>query len=175
MLSGGIRYGHEWIWHLVKLVNAGSGVLDWDDIGMPVGCQWDDQTRRRDGSQTVRSSGGEPSQSQWRWWRNLMIWRSSGDCYRGIIKIKIIFYNMKCKDVLDKKLPVAGENEIAWHELRWDVRLLSIAVAAWWEKIIIFYNMKCKDIGGWDDITRRGKILVRRICWDALSDREILN
>lgn len=31
----------------------------------------------------------------------------------GIIKIKIIFYNMKCKDVLDMKLPVAGENEIA--------------------------------------------------------------
>ena len=29
-----------------------------------------------------------------------------------IIKIKIIFYNMKCKDVLDKKLPVGGENEI---------------------------------------------------------------
>lgn len=28
MLSGGIRYGHEWNWHLVKLVNAGGG--HWD-------------------------------------------------------------------------------------------------------------------------------------------------
>lgn len=27
----------------------------------------------------------------------------------GDNKIKIIFYNMECKDVLDKKLPVAGE------------------------------------------------------------------
>ena len=25
----------------------------------------------------------------------------------------IIFYNMKCKDILDKKLRVVGENEIA--------------------------------------------------------------
>jgi hypothetical protein len=32
---------------------------------------------------------------------------------------------MKCKDVLDKKLRVAGENEIACHESRWIVRLLS--------------------------------------------------
>jgi hypothetical protein len=91
MLSGGIRYVHEWIWHLVKLVNAGSGLSGWDGSG----CQWDDQTRRLDGSQTVQSSGSEPSQSQWRW-------RRRGDCYR----------DMKCKDVLDKKLPVAGENEI---------------------------------------------------------------
>ena len=35
-----------------------------------------------------------------------------GDCYRAKKKI-IIFQNMKCKDVLDKKLRVAGENEIA--------------------------------------------------------------
>jgi hypothetical protein len=34
-----------------------------------------------------------------------------GDCYR--VKKIIIFYNMKYKDVLDKKLRVAGENEIA--------------------------------------------------------------
>ena len=31
----------------------------------------------------------------------------------GIIKNKNYFFNMKCKDVLDMKLPVAGENEIA--------------------------------------------------------------
>ena len=30
----------------------------------------------------------------------------------GDNKIKIIFYNMKCKDVLDKKFPVGGKNEI---------------------------------------------------------------
>ena len=74
--------------------------------GMGVGCQWDDLTRRLDGSLAVRSSGIEPSQSQWRW-------RAEVNAIGGIIKIKIIFYNMKCKDVLDKKLPVAGENEIA--------------------------------------------------------------
>ena len=71
MLSGGIRYGHEWIWHLVKLVNAGSGLSGWDGSGW----QWDDQTMRRDGSLAVRSGGGEPSQSQW-------MWKSRGECYR---------------------------------------------------------------------------------------------
>jgi hypothetical protein len=29
---------------------------------------------------------------------------NGGECYRGNEK-KIIFYNMKCKDVLDEKLP----------------------------------------------------------------------
>ena len=60
MLSGGIRYGHEWNWHLVKLVNAGGGSSGWDGSG----CQWDDLNRRLGGSQTVRSSGGEPYGSQ---------------------------------------------------------------------------------------------------------------
>ena len=109
MLSRGIRYGYEWIWHLVKLVNAGSGLSGWDGSG----CQWDDQTRRLDGSLSVRSSGGEPSQSQWRWRRNLMGMEVKEVNAIGIIKNKNYFFNMKCKDVLDKKLPVAGENEIA--------------------------------------------------------------
>jgi hypothetical protein len=39
---------------------------------MVMGCQWDNQTRRLDGSLAVRSSGDEPSQSQWRWRRYLM-------------------------------------------------------------------------------------------------------
>jgi hypothetical protein len=55
---------------------------------------------------------------------------------------------MKCKDVLDKKLPVAGENEITWHELKlkWNVRLLSIAIAAWWKNNYFFIIMKCEDV-----------------------------
>ena len=32
----GIRYGHEWICHMVKLVKAAA------DTGMALGCQWDD-------------------------------------------------------------------------------------------------------------------------------------
>ncbi len=36
---------------------------------------------------------------------------NGGECYRGNEKI-IIFYNMKCKDVLDEKLRVVDENEI---------------------------------------------------------------
>ena len=83
------------------------------------------------------ASGSEPSQSQWRWRRNLMRWRwmLSGDNKKKINFI--FFYNMKCKDVLDKKLRVAGENEIAWHESRWNVGLLSDSdrglAAAWCE------------------------------------------
>lgn len=119
MLSRGVRYGHEWIWHLVKLVNAGNGLSGWDGSG----CQWDDQTRRLDGSLAVRSSGVEPSQSQWKWRRNLM--GMEAEIAIGWKKKIIIFYNMKCKDVLDKKLRVAGENEITWHESRWIVGLLS--------------------------------------------------
>lgn len=61
------------IWSRVDLTSgevgdAGSGLSGWDGSG----CQWDDQTRRLDGSLSVRSGGGEPSQSQWRWRRNLM-------------------------------------------------------------------------------------------------------
>ena len=54
---------------------------------------------------------------------------------------------MKCKDVLDKKLPAAGENEITWHESRWIVRLLSDSNRCLVRKIIIFYNMKCPVMG----------------------------
>lgn len=39
-------------------------------------------------------------------------WRRRGDCYRVIKKNKNYFYNMEYENVLDKKLPAAGENEI---------------------------------------------------------------
>ena len=107
MPSGSIRYGHYWICHLVKLVNAGGGAAGWDGIGC---CQWDDLNWSLDGGLAVRSSGSEPSQSQLRWRRNLMGMEAERRLLSGE-KI-IIFYNMKCKDVLDKKLRVVGENEI---------------------------------------------------------------
>ena len=97
------------------------------------------------------ASGSEPSQSQLRWWRNLM-GNGGGWLLSGEKKI-IIFYNMKCKDVLDKKLRVADENEIAWHESRWIVRLLSIAIAAWWENnyfFIIWNVLRWEDFGSED-------------------------
>ena len=61
---------------------------------------------------------------------------NGGECYRGNEKI-IIFYNMKCKDVLDEKLRVVDENEITWHESRWNVRLLS-------DRAILFMIIDCQ-------------------------------
>lgn len=97
------------------------------DTGMVFGCQWADHVWTGSPglpvSPSVRVSGCEPSKSKWRW-RWYLMWMEVGDCYRVKKKI-IIFYNMKYKDVLDKKLRVAGENEITWHESRWNVGLLS--------------------------------------------------
>ena len=101
----------------MRLVNAGGGY--WDDIGLPVG--WPGLDGKSGGSRRLAANHPSPS---WDGEGTLWEWRRSGDCYRVIKKI-IIFYNMKCKDILDKKLRVVGENEIAWHESRWNVGLLS--------------------------------------------------
>jgi hypothetical protein len=61
------------------------------DTGMVMGCQWDDQTKRLDGSLVVRS-GGEPSKSQWRWRRNLMGMEAKRRLLSGIIKNKNYFF-----------------------------------------------------------------------------------
>jgi hypothetical protein len=62
------------------------------DTGMVMGFQCDDQTRRLDGSLAVRSSGGEPSQSQRRWRRNLMGIEAKRRLLSGIIKNKNYFF-----------------------------------------------------------------------------------
>lgn len=90
------------------------------DTGMALGCQWDDlvwtgSLAVRVGQRTIPSPSWDGEGTLWG--------MEVGDCYR--VKKIIIFYNMKYKDVLDKKLRVAGENEIAWHESRWNVGLLS--------------------------------------------------
>ena len=113
----GIRYGHEWICHMVKLVKAAAG------NGMAVGLTagWPGLDGKSGGSRRLAANHPSPS---WDGEGTLWEWRRSGDCYRVIKKKIIIFYNMKCKDILDKKLRVVGENEIAWHESRWNIRLL---------------------------------------------------
>lgn len=47
-IGEGIQYGHEWIWHLVKLVNAAAGT----GMGtiLLVGCQWAGQEACRFGA-----------------------------------------------------------------------------------------------------------------------------
>ena len=101
--------GIWWIWWAL-VMDTGAG------LGLPVG--WPGLDGKSGGS---RRAANHPSPS---WDDEGTLWGMEvGDCYR--VKKIIIFYNMKCKDVLDKKLRVVGENEITWHESRWNVGLLS--------------------------------------------------
>ena len=112
--------GWNSIWTRVDL---GSGEVGeywgghWAGLGLPV--RWPGLDGKSGGS---RRAANHPSPS-WDDEGTLWEWRWRGDCYR--VKKIIIFYNMKYKDVLDKKLRVVGENEITWHESRWNVGLLS--------------------------------------------------
>lgn len=88
------------------------------DLGLTVG--------DRDGWEARRFGVGcEPSQPMLRWRRYLVGMEAKGWLLSVDKKIKIIFYNMECEDVLDKKLRVTDRNEIKWHESKWIIRLLS--------------------------------------------------
>lgn len=119
----GIQYGHEWIWHLVKLVNAGGGSSGWDGSG----CQWDDQTRRLDGksggSEQRRRTIPVPVEMEPYGWR--------GECYRAKKKLFFIIWNAKMCLIRN----FASRTKMKSHDMNWDGMLdcYRIANAAWWK------------------------------------------
>ena len=72
---GGIRYGHEWIWHLVKLVNAGGGHWDGAASEMTRPGGWTEVWRFGAAAANHPSPSGDGEGTLWEW-------RRRGDCYR---------------------------------------------------------------------------------------------
>lgn len=132
MLSGGNS-----IWTRVDLASGEVGECWRRALGL--GCQWDDQTRRLDGSLAVRSSGGEPSQSQWRWRRNLMGMEEKRRLLSGEDKNKnyfFIIWNVKMYLIRN----FASRTKMKSHDMNRNGLLdcYLTAIAAWWKNNFFF-------------------------------------